>query len=96
MSDKAEVSRLTKAADENADLTDADNKRLLERSDTELQAKLRSLEQYKFRDENDLLQRFPYPDNLTESEGVYEYEGYVVLNQTQVQPILTAEYADLP
>jgi transposase InsO family protein len=95
MSDKTKVSRITKAAEENTDPTDKDNKRLLERSDTDLQARLRSLRQFKFRDEADLVARFQY-DGLTEDEGVYEYEGYVVLDQTQVKAILTAEYKDLP
>jgi transposase InsO family protein len=96
MSDKLDVSRITKVADENADPTDKDNKRLLERSDSELQARLRSLRQFRFRSEDDLLERFPYPDELTEDEGVYDFEGYIVLDKTQISAILSAEYATLP
>jgi transposase InsO family protein len=95
MPTKVDVSQVITAAERSVDASDKNNVRLLQRADTELQSKLRSLRQYKFKDEAELIQRFPF-DGLEEEDGVYMWQGYCILTLDQVPALLEAEFKYLP
>jgi hypothetical protein len=81
--------------EENADML------LKDRFDTDFQMKLKRLFRMKFKTESDLIERFPYPSELEEQDGVYTWQSpghsaLIVLTQDLIEDILEAEWATLP
>jgi hypothetical protein len=82
--------------EENADML------LKDRFDTDFQLKLKKMQRMKFKDESDLISRWPLPSSeLEEQEGVYTWQApghteYIVLTQDIIDPILEAEWSTLP
>jgi transposase InsO family protein len=95
MPTNVDVSQVIKKVEEIVDASDKDNVRLLQRANTDLQSKLRSLRQFKFKDEEELIRRFPY-EGLEEEDGVYMWQGYCILSLDQVPALLEAEFKTLP
>jgi transposase InsO family protein len=91
----AAVEAVVKAGAE-VDVQKNASKSLKEKFDPVFQAKLNKLYLYKFKDESDLIARFPFKDELEEEDGVYMWHEYIVLSQDQVPYILKAEWANLP
>ena len=52
-----------------------------EKSDSVFQTRLRSLKTYRFKTNDDILARFPYPDELESEDGVHTWSGRIVLPQ---------------
>jgi hypothetical protein len=66
---------------------------LKDMSDPDFQSKLRKLQRMKFKTESDLNERFPYPSELEDEDGVYiwasfGHNSYIVITQDIVQDIL--------
>jgi transposase InsO family protein len=78
------------------DVSENASKILKEKFDTDFQSKLRRLQTMRFKTESDLVNRFPFPDELEEQDGVYMWQEYIVLDQTQIQGILEAEWKEQP
>jgi Integrase core domain len=88
------------AAASKIDVTENSEQALKDRFDDVFQSKLKRLQRMKFKDENDLIERFPYPSELEEEDGVYMWEpeghnSYIVVTQDIVQDILEAEFKEL-
>ena len=63
----------------------------------ETNRKLKFARLFKFRDEKDLQARFPFKTELKdEGEGVYSFEGYMLVTQDLVFKVLEAEFEGLP
>lgn len=63
----------------------------------EAERKLKFVRLFKFRDAADLLARFPFKSELDdEGEGVYSFQGYMVVTQDLVFRVLQQEWEDLP
>lgn len=88
------IQAILEAADE-VDVAENASKSLAEKQDPDFQSKLRKLQNMKFKDEQDLVNRFPFQDELFEEEGVYLWNEYIVLDQTQVSEVLKFEWADM-
>jgi hypothetical protein len=100
MSGKTEVGLVTasvKAADK-IDVARQGTERLQQKFDVDFQAKLKHLRQMKFRDEADLIARWPSDrvGELEEEDGVYEWQNYIVIPQDLVMDVIKAEFESLP
>jgi hypothetical protein len=84
------------------DVEDSAELLLKDRFDTDFQLKLKKMQRMKFKDESDLIARWPLPSSeLSEEDGVYSWQApghteYIVLMQDIIDPILQAEWATLP
>eukprot|EP00953_Heterococcus_sp_UTEX-ZZ885_P016138 9094-Heterococcus_DN1.PRE.2 len=82
--------------EENADMM------LKDRFDTDFQLKLKKMQRMKFKDESDLIARWPLPSSeLSEEDGVYTWQApghteYIVLTQDLIPDILASEWSTLP
>lgn len=74
----------------------SDEVRLKEQLDQDARRKVRKLRYMKFTSSEDILSRFPYPSELEEEDGVFTWNGYVILTQPDVPGILEAEFDTLP
>jgi transposase InsO family protein len=88
------------AAASKIDVTENSEQALKDRFDDAFQSKLKKLQRMKFKDENDLIERFPYPSELEEEDGVYMWtsdghNSYIVLSQDLVQDVLESEFKEL-
>jgi transposase InsO family protein len=80
-----------------ADAIDVSSKvRLAEKFDEVFQKKLLKLQNMKFKTEEDLIQRFPFPDELVDEDGTYTWCDYIVLTQDIVPAIIAEEWTELP
>jgi transposase InsO family protein len=89
------------AAASKIDVTENSEQALKDRFDEAFQSKLKRLQRMKFKTESDLIERFPYPDELSEEDGVYMWEpeghnSYIVVTQDIVADILEEEFKELP
>eukprot|EP00953_Heterococcus_sp_UTEX-ZZ885_P004237 2788-Heterococcus_DN1.PRE.2 len=89
------------AAASKIDVSENSEQALKDRFDEAFQSKLKKLQRMKFKDEDDLIERFPYPGELEEEDGVYIWESeghnsYIVLSQDLVQDVLESEFKELP
>jgi transposase InsO family protein len=91
----SDITSALKAASK-VDVSENASKILEEKFDKPFQSKLRRLQTMRFKNESDLVNRFIYPDELVEQDGVYMWREYIVLDQTQVQGILEAEWKEQP
>lgn len=107
MSDKpasalpSSAASLSLAAAAKIDVSENSGQALKDRFDESFQTKLKKLQRMKFKTESDLIERFPYPSELQEEDGVYMWESeghnsYIVITQDIVEDILEAEYRELP
>jgi transposase InsO family protein len=83
---------LTKAADVN--VSKNASKIFKEKFDTEFQSKLHRLQTYKFRSATDIVNRFPFPGELDDDDGIMSWNGYTILSQDLVQGVLAAEWKE--
>jgi transposase InsO family protein len=90
------VKAVTTAADK-IDVAKQGDARLEERFDPAFQAKLKHLRQMKFRDEADLI-RWPSDrvGELEEEDGVFSWQGYIVIPQDIVMDVIKAVFESLP
>jgi hypothetical protein len=96
----AAVTAVVQAASEK-DVEKVSAQLLDEKFNEQFQTKSKKLQRMKFRNEQDIIDRFPYPDELTAEDGVYEWQApghtsYVVISQDLVPAILDAEWANVP
>ena len=103
MTDKssAAAAALNVTAASKTDVSKDSDQALKDQFDSAFQSKLKKLQLMKFKTESDLVDRFPYPDELEEEDGVYMWSfpphiSYIVITQDIVQDILESEYAELP
>jgi transposase InsO family protein len=88
------------AAASKIDVTENSEQALKDRFDDAFQSKLKRLQRMKFKTESDLVERFPYGDELTEEDGVFMWEpeghnSYIVVTQDIVQDVLESEFKEL-
>ena len=69
---------VVKAAD---DTLVSSKQRLQEQIDPVYRKKVRKLRQMKFKNDSDLLMRFPYPNELEQEDGIFMWNGLVILTQ---------------
>jgi hypothetical protein len=72
--------------------------RLEERFDVVFQKMLKKLRQMKFKDTDDLYLRWPTEEvgELEESQGVFSWQGYIVVPQDIVMEVIKSEFDSLP
>jgi transposase InsO family protein len=92
---------LSLAAASKVDVSENSAQALKDLSDPEFQSKLKTLQRMKFKTESDLIERFPYPSELEDEDGVYTWasqghNSYIVITQDIVQDILESEFKELP
>eukprot|EP00953_Heterococcus_sp_UTEX-ZZ885_P009062 5380-Heterococcus_DN1.PRE.3 len=84
------------------DVEDSADMMLKDRFDTDFQLSINKLYRMKFKDESDLIARWPLPSSeLSEEDGVYTWQApghteYIVLTQDIIPDILAAEWSTLP
>jgi Integrase core domain len=96
----ASVSAVVAAAKE-VDVSKNSTQALKDEFDPEFKSKIAKLRRMKFVDVDDLIQRFPYPEELDDEDGVYIWEAkghnsYIIVTQDIVQDILESEFKELP
>jgi Integrase core domain len=97
----AVVKAIVKEA-EKVSVEDSAEQLLKDRFDKEFQVKLNALQRYKYKDESDLIKRWPFPSSeLSEEQGVYfwqmkDHQDYIILTQDIIHEILEAEWTAMP
>jgi hypothetical protein len=95
MSDKA-TTDVTNSVEDTKDVSAEAQKFFEERDNVSYHKKLLKLQNMKFKNEADILARFPFESELEVESGVYSWHEYIVLSQDVVQGILEAEWKEMP